>query len=74
MKAMWEYTLKQLDDEIARTKAVLEASGSKELEEYLAVLEEQREERLIEDEILKGSRYAKEVLGLDKPVLQDELE
>lgn len=62
-KALWEMSIEELDEEIASVEAMLQATGYVKLwQDHLNVLQEQREERQIEANILKGSRFAKEVL------------
>lgn len=71
-KQLWEFTLQELDSEIASAKSILEANDyPKAMADYLAVLQEQREERLIEANILKGSRFAEDVLQVVEPPLED---
>jgi hypothetical protein len=70
-KAYWEYTLEDLDKEIATTQAILDAHGyHKGMADHLFCLQAEREERLVEEEIVKGSRFATEVLQATEGVVE----
>lgn len=71
-KELWEYTVEELDKEIAITKKILDEVGYHKLaQERLKALQSQRVERQIEEVILKRSRYAQEVLQLGQEPMED---
>lgn len=67
-KQVWEMSIKELDQEIAIAEAILREGGySKIVADHIAMLQSEREERLIEQEIIEGSTFAKTVLDMHKP-------
>lgn len=72
LKDYWEMTVAELDEQICTTQAILDAGGyNKRVADHLAMLQEEREERLIEEEIIGRSSYAQTVMGLAHKPLPD---
>lgn len=68
-KQPWEMSVAELDEEIRKNGELLrEGNGSAS---YLLLLHREREERLIEDEIIERSEFAKTVMGLAHKPLPD---
>lgn len=59
-RGVWELSLAELDKEIASTKKFLEMGYHKIAVDRLAILQEQREERLIEQGIIDDSVLGRE--------------
>lgn len=60
MKNLWEYSIEELDKAIAKTEAILETSGYiKHIVDHLNLLQEHRDERLLEENIISGSKLGR---------------
>lgn len=71
-KEMWEYTIDELDKEIAIVEKMIDEVGYHKLyQDRLEALQSQRVERQIEAVILKESRFAKEILHVVEEPLED---
>lgn len=58
-------SIEELDEQIRITQAILDQGGyNKLVNDRLTMLNEERDERLIEQQIVEGSSYAQTVLGM----------